>query len=108
MHPPQGGVNGPQGFTGPVGIAQETAVATDNGFLGPNGLLWWIGFISLDLGFVDMLPIRSWTAAAAVHRYRIGARRRLNPQVEAAITAVGLAVIVVFAVYVTIGDVSRL
>jgi regulator of sigma E protease len=35
-------------------------------------------------------------------------RRRLNPKVEAVITAVGLAVIVVFAVYVTIGDVSRL
>jgi regulator of sigma E protease len=109
VHPPQGGINGPQGFTGPVGIAQETAVATNNGFLGPNGLVWWIGFISLNLGFVNMLPIPFLDGGKllfiAIESVR---RRRLNPKVEAAITAVGLAVIVVFAVYVTIGDVSRL
>ena len=57
VHPPQGGVNGPEGFTGPVGIAQETATATNNGLLGPNGLPWWIGLISLNLGFGDLLPI---------------------------------------------------
>ncbi len=109
VHPPQGGINGPQGFTGPVGIAQETATATNNGFLGPNGLVWWIGFISLNLGFVNMLPIPFLDGGKllfiAIESVR---RRRLDPKVEAAITAVGLAVIVVFAVYVTIGDVSRL
>ena len=109
VHPPQGGINGPQGFTGPVGIAQETATATNNGFLGPNGLVWWIGFISLNLGFVNMLPIPFLDGGKllfiAIESVR---RRRLEPKVEAIITAVGLAVIVVFAVYVTIGDVSRL
>jgi regulator of sigma E protease len=109
VHPPQGGINGPQGFTGPVGIAQETAVATNNGFLGPNGLVWWIGFISLNLGFVNMLPIPFLDGGKLLFiLIESVRRRRLNPKVEAAITAVGLAVIVVFAVYVTIGDVSRL
>jgi regulator of sigma E protease len=108
-HPPQGGINGPQGFTGPVGIAQETAVATNNGFLGPNGLLWWIGFISMNLGFVNMLPIPFLDGGKLLFiLIESVRRRRLNPKVEAAITAVGLAVIVIFAVYVTIGDVSRL
>jgi regulator of sigma E protease len=109
VHPPQGGINGPQGFTGPVGIAQETATATNNGFLGPNGLVWWIGFISLNLGFVNMLPIPFLDGGKLLFiLIESVRRRRLNPKVEAAITAVGLAVIVVFAVYVTIGDVSRL
>jgi regulator of sigma E protease len=109
VHPPQGGINGPQGFTGPVGIAQETAVATNNGFLGPNGLLWWIGFISMNLGFVNMLPIPFLDGGKLLFiLIESVRRRRLDPKVEAAITAVGLAVIVVFAVYVTIGDVSRL
>jgi regulator of sigma E protease len=109
VHPPQGGINGPQGFTGPVGIAQETAVATNNGFLGPNGLVWWIGFISMNLGFVNMLPIPFLDGGKLLFiLIESVRRRRLNPKVEAAITAVGLAVIVVFAVYVTIGDVSRL
>lgn len=109
VHPPQGGINGPQGFTGPVGIAQETAVATNNGFLGPNGLVWWIGFISLNLGFVNMLPIPFLDGGKLLFiLIESVRRRRLNPKVEAAITAVGLAVVVIFAVYVTIGDVSRL
>jgi membrane-associated protease RseP (regulator of RpoE activity) len=109
VHPPQGGINGPQGFTGPVGIAQETATATNNGFLGPNGLLWWIGFISMNLGFVNMLPIPFLDGGKLLFiLIEAVRRRRLDPKVEAAITAVGLAVIVVFAVYVTIGDVSRL
>jgi regulator of sigma E protease len=109
VHPPQGGVNGPQGFTGPVGIAQETATATNNGFLGPNGLLWWIGFISMNLGFVNMLPIPFLDGGKLLFiLIESVRRRRLNPKVEAAITAVGLAVIVIFAVYVTIGDVTRL
>ncbi len=109
VHPPQGGINGPQGFTGPVGIAQETAVATNNGFLGPGGLVWWIGFISLNLGFVNMLPIPFLDGGKLLFiLIESVRRRRLNPKVEAVITAVGLAVIVVFAVYVTIGDVSRL
>lgn len=109
VHPPQGGINGPQGFTGPVGIAQETATATNNGFFGPNGLLWWIGFISMNLGFVNMLPIPFLDGGKLLFiLIESVRRRRLDPKVEAAITAVGLAVIVVFAVYVTIGDVSRL
>jgi regulator of sigma E protease len=109
VHPPQGGVNGPQGFTGPVGIAQETATATNNGFLGQNGLLWWIGFISMNLGFVNMLPIPFLDGGKLLFiLIESVRRRRLNPKVEAAITAVGLAVIVIFAVYVTIGDVTRL
>ncbi len=109
VHPPPGGVNGPEGFTGPVGIAQETATATNNGFLGPNGLLWWIGFISMNLGFVNMLPIPFLDGGKLLFiLIESVRRRRLDPKVEAAITAVGLAVIVVFAVYVTIGDVSRL
>jgi regulator of sigma E protease len=109
VHPPQGGINGPQGFTGPVGIAQETATATNNGFLGPNGLVWWIGFISMNLGFVNMLPIPFLDGGKLLFILIESVRRkRLNPKVEAAITAVGLAVILVFAVYVTIGDVSRL
>lgn len=109
VHPPQGGINGPQGFTGPVGIAQETAVATNNGFLGPTGLVYWIGFISLNLGFVNMLPIPFLDGGKLLFiLIESVRRRRLNPKVEATITAVGLAVVVVFAVYVTIGDVTRL
>ena len=81
VHPPQGGINGPQGFTGPVGIAQETATATNNGFLGPNGLVWWIGFISMNLGIrehaADPLPRRR---QAALHPHRVGAPAQARPQ----------------------------
>ena len=35
-------------------------------------------------------------------------RRRVAPMTEAVVHAVGLAFILVFAIYITIGDVSRL
>ena len=109
VHPPPGGVNGPQGFTGPVGIAQETATATNNGFLGPNGLLWWIGFISMDLGLVNMLPIPFldggkllFIAIESVRRRgSIPRSRRRSPRSASRSSSS-------FAVYVTIGDVTRL
>ncbi len=63
----------------------------------------------MNLGFVNMLPIPFLDGGKLLFiLIESVRRRRLNPKVEAVITAVGLAVIVVFAVYVTIGDVSRL
>jgi regulator of sigma E protease len=63
----------------------------------------------MNLGFVNMLPIPFLDGGKLLFiLIESVRRRRLNPKVEATITAVGLAVIVIFAVYVTIGDVTRL
>jgi len=106
--PKLGGVTGPNGFSGPVGIAEQTVGAAQGGFLGPGGLVYWIGFVSMNLGFVNLLPIPFLDGGKLLF---IGIeavrRRRMDPKVEAVASAVGLVVVVLFAIYVTIGDVSR-
>jgi len=104
-NPKSGGITGPQGLSGPVGIVRETVTATHQG---GRSLAYWIAFISMNLGLVNVLPIPFLDGGKAV-LILIEAirRRRLDPRREALIYAVGLAIVVVFVIYVTIGDVSR-
>ena len=107
--PSLGGVTGPNGFTGPVGIAQETVSAAQGGILGQQGLVWWIGFVSMSLGLINVLPIPFLDGGKLLFLgIETVRRRRMDPRFEAVASAIGLAVIVLFAVYVTIGDVGRL
>lgn len=104
-NPNSGGITGPNGLSGPVGIAQQTITQAHRG---SKSLLYWIGFISMNLGFINVLPIPFLDGGKffliVVEAVR---RRRLDPRREALIYAVGLAIVVVFAIYVTIGDVRR-
>ncbi len=104
-NPKSGGITGPQGLSGPVGIVRQTVTATHQG---GRSLAYWIAFISMNLGLVNILPIPFLDGGKAV-LILIEAirRRRLDPRREAMIYAVGLALVVVFVIYVTIGDVSR-
>jgi regulator of sigma E protease len=104
-NPKSGGITGPQGLSGPVGIVRETVTATHQG---GRSLAYWIAFISMNLGLVNILPIPFLDGGKAVLiLLEAIRRRRLDPRREAMIYAVGLAVVVVFVIYVTIGDVSR-
>jgi regulator of sigma E protease len=104
-NPKTGGITGPQGLSGPVGIAQQTVTQAKHG---GKSLLYWIAFISMNLGLVNVLPIPFLDGGKffllVVEAIR---RRRLDPRRELLIYAIGLALVVVFAIYVTIGDVSR-
>jgi regulator of sigma E protease len=104
-NPKSGGITGPQGLSGPVGIVRETVTATHQG---GRSLAYWIAFVSMNLGLVNVLPIPFLDGGKAfliiLEAIR---RRRLDPRREALIYAIGLAMVVLFAIYVTIGDVSR-
>jgi regulator of sigma E protease len=104
-NPKSGGITGPQGLSGPVGIVRQTVTATH---AGGRSLVGWIAFISMNLGLVNVLPIPFLDGGkAALILLEAVRRRRLDPRREAFIYAVGLAIVVVFVIYVTIGDVSR-
>lgn len=104
-NPKTGGITGPQGLSGPVGIAQQTVTQAHRG---SKSLLYWVAFISMNLGLVNVLPIPFLDGGKffliVIEAIR---RRRLDPKREALIYAVGLALVLVFVIYVTIGDVSR-
>jgi regulator of sigma E protease len=104
--PSQGGLNGPQGLSGPVGIAQATVTAANGG---GTPYLFWLGFVSMNLAFVNLIPIPFLDGGKLLFLLiEAVRRRRLDPRHEALAYAIGLALVVVFAVYVTIGDVGRL
>jgi regulator of sigma E protease len=104
--PSEGGLNGRNGLSGPVGIAEATVSAANGG---GTPFLFWIGFVSMNLAFVNLLPIPFLDGGKLLFLLvEAVRRRRLDPRHEALAYAVGLALVLVFAVYVTIGDVSRL
>ncbi|MGH7698065.1 MAG: site-2 protease family protein, partial [Candidatus Dormibacteria bacterium] len=93
-------------LSGPVGIAEETSVATQ---IGPSTYLTLMGLISVNLGLFNLLPIPFLDGGRLFFvLLEMVRRRRINPQVEAAVHAVGLALIAMLFIYVTFGDISHL
>jgi regulator of sigma E protease len=92
-------------LSGPVGIAEETSVATQ---ISASLYVTLLGLISLNLGLFNLLPIPfldgGRLAFVVLEWIR---RRRVNPQLEAAVHVVGLALIVMLFIYVTIGDMTH-
>ena len=86
-NPKSGGITGPQGLSGPVGIVRQTVTATHQG---GRSLAFWIAFISMNLGLVNVLPIPFLDGGKAVLiLIEAVRRRRLDPRREALIYAVG-------------------
>ncbi len=93
-------------LTGPIGIAEETSVATQ---ISASVYLTLLAMISLNLGLFNLLPIPfldgGRLAFVVLEWVR---RRRVSPQLEATVHAVGLALIVMLFIYVTFGDLTHL
>jgi regulator of sigma E protease len=93
-------------LTGPVGIAEETSVVTQ---ISASLYVTLLGLISLNLGLFNLLPVPfldgGRLAFVVLEWIR---RRRVSPRLEAAVHAVGLALIAVLFIYVTFGDVTHL
>jgi regulator of sigma E protease len=93
-------------LSGPVGIAEETSLATQ---IGATTYLTLMALISVNLGLFNLLPIpfldggRLFFVLLEMIR-----RRRINPRVEATVHAVGLALIAMLFIYVTFGDLTNL
>ncbi|HZB97897.1 MAG TPA: site-2 protease family protein [Candidatus Sulfotelmatobacter sp.] len=97
---PQGGV------AGPVGIALESNRSAREGL---PAFIDFLGLISLNVGFLNLLPIPFLDGGRiALVLLEAVRRRRLDPRREAMIYAASLAVLVVFALYVTVGDINHI
>jgi regulator of sigma E protease len=97
----------PAEFAGPVGIAQMTGRAAQ---AGPNILLQFTAFLSLNLAILNMLPIPGLDGARLAFVLVEGVRggRRVNPQLEGAIHFVGIMLLLTLMLYVSFHDVRRL
>ena len=101
--PESGGFTGPNGLRGPVGVAEATNQAAEQGW---QSLLFWIGFISINLGVINLLPIPFLDGGRFVFIALEAVRRRpLEPKRELAIHYAGLMLILTLVFFVTIADV---
>jgi regulator of sigma E protease len=101
--PNSGGISG--NVQGPVGIVRQTGDAASAGGL---AFLEWIGFLSLNLGVFNLLPIPFLDGGRFVFIALEAVRhRRIDPRREAAIHYVGLMLILALVFYVTFtGDIG--
>jgi regulator of sigma E protease len=101
--PTSGGLRG--NVQGPVGVVRSTGDAAQNGWM---DFLNWIGFLSLNLGLFNLLPIPFLDggrfAFIVLEALR---RRRVDPRREAMVHYFGLMLILALVVYVTFtGDIG--
>jgi regulator of sigma E protease len=101
--PTSGGIQG--NVQGPVGVVRSTGEAAQGGW---RSFVGWIGFLSLNLGVFNLLPIPFLDGGRFVFIVLEGIRhRRVDPRREAAIHYVGLMLILLLVVYVTFtGDIG--
>ncbi len=101
-----GGLNGPNGLSGPVGIAIVGAQQAKAGWV---SFLEFVAVISTSVGLMNVLPVPFLDGGKFVLLLIEGVRRkRMRPEREAIITTVGLALLLILAFYVTIGDIEKI
>lgn len=100
---PEGGV------TGPVGIARATGAAANSvEQLGFGPVVYLAALLSMNLAFVNLLPIPALDGGRIVF-VLLGAarRRRIDPQREGLIHLIGFAALMLFTLVVSAHDISQ-
>lgn len=96
----------PEGVAGPVGIAQMTFVAVQDGF---SAVLRFVALLSLSLGVINILPIPALDGGRAVFiLYRGFTGHNPNPRIEQFIHMAGFLLLLLFIGYITFNDVINL
>jgi regulator of sigma E protease len=100
-----GGFLGPNGVKGPVGIVRQTATAAQGG---GASLVFWVGFLSLSLGLVNILPFPALDGGRAAFLVLEAIRGRpVDPEREQMVHYVGLIILFGLIGLVTYNDVLR-
>jgi len=98
--------DGPPQVSGPIGILQVTAQVSQ---FGVAALLRLIGVLSVNLAVLNIVPFPALDGGRLLFVLIGGIfRRRLSPQVEAAVHAVGFVLLLGLLVLVSIADIQRL
>lgn len=94
-------------LTGPIGIAQATGEVAERG---TQPLLEWTAFLSMNLAILNILPIPALDGGRIVFVLLEWVRRgrRVPPEREGMVHMVGMALLLVFVVVVSIGDIQRI
>lgn len=95
-----------EGVSGPVGIAQITSDAVSTG---PLSVLQLMGLLSLNLAFLNILPIPALDGGRfAFLIYEVFSRRKPNANVEKWVHSIGFAFLIGLIVLITFNDIAKL
>jgi len=96
----------PKYMSGPVGIVQVVQFGWMQGF---KEALYWMGFISLNLGIVNLLPIPVLDGGHILFAlYEAVSRRRISAKVMERMVLPFFGLLIAFFIYITYQDLSRL
>ncbi len=93
-------------LSGPVGIYSIVGKSAKNGI---SNLFLLMAFLSLNVGFLNLLPLPAFDGGHILFiLIELVRRKPVNPKVENIIHTVGLCLLLLLMVYVTINDIFRL
>ncbi|MBC8588793.1 RIP metalloprotease RseP [Paratissierella segnis] len=93
-------------FSGPVGVINEVGQAAKGGFL---NLLVLLGFISVNLGFFNLLPIPALDGSKILFLLiELIRGKPIDPKKEGFVNLIGFAFLISFMLIITYKDILRL
>ncbi len=100
-----------QALTGPVGIVSTTGqIAQEVPVIGPYLLIYWTAALSLNLAFVNILPIPALDGGRllfiGIEVLRRG--KRVSPEREALVNLIGMGALLFLMLLVTFNDIGNL
>ena len=92
-------------LSGPVGMYSMTTQFTQQGF---NALVYFLAFLSLNLGIMNLIPIPALDGGKLVLNIIEAIRRKpISPEKEGIVTLIGVGIMVLLMVLVTWNDIQR-
>ena len=92
-------------LSGPIGIAKMAGQAAESGIL---SLLAFVAFISVNIGFLNILPIPALDGGHLVVILLEGIRRKaLSTKVKLIIQQIGVVIILVLMVLIIVNDLTK-
>lgn len=92
-------------FTGPIGMVKLVDAASS---MGLKMILLLAGFISLNLGVVNLIPLPALDGGRMIiNLVEMIIRRKINPKVVGYIHAIGFFVLLGFMIWITVIDIGR-
>lgn len=93
-------------IAGPIGIAQMTNQAASMGII---FLFQLIAFLSVNLGFVNFLPLPALDGGRiAFVLLEVLTKKKINPRIERTIHGIGMAALLILLVLISVQDVMRI
>ncbi len=101
-----GGLFGPNGVTGPIGIAD---VAAQSVSLGPGTYIFFVALLSVALGFTNLLPILALDGGRmAIVLIEVLRRRPFDRAAELTFQRIGVAALIALAIFISALDIQRI